>query len=58
MLDVKYKLFEIECKIKMIVFWICEDEYDRLKIFLDELRGYKLLNEIVWLIILEWFDYK
>lgn len=58
MSDVKHKLPETERKTKTIVFRIREDEYDRLKVLSDELRGYKSPNEIARLITLEWLDNK
>mgnify|MGYP002712848774 FL=1 len=58
MSDVKHKLPETERKTKTIVFRIREDEYDRLKVLSDELRGYKSPNEIARLITLEWLDHK
>ena len=58
MTDVKHKLPETERKTKMIVFRVREEEYDRLKVLSDELRGYKSPNEIARLITLEWLDNK
>lgn len=58
MSDVKHKLPETERKTKTIVFRVREDEYDRLKMLSDELRGYKSSNEIARLITLEWLDNK